>query len=169
MPLISGTGYHPGWLFRNAHASTVIPSTLRKVPAVSYVRQRLELPDGDFLDVDWSRCGAKRAVVLWLVGGRGKNVHLDVINEAEREFDANNRGTEALAAKLLLQIDEEIGFSEIDGFVTSPDASLRQAIVSLLWQYEPLLKRASATRLVQFLGAQREPEQVPFPVVTAGH
>ncbi len=64
MPLISGTGYHPGWLFRNAHASTIIPSTWRKVPAVSYVRERLELPDGDFLDVDWSRCGAKRAVVL---------------------------------------------------------------------------------------------------------
>lgn len=41
----------------------------------------------------------KRAVVLWLVGDRGQNVHLEVIDEAEREFDASNRGTGALAAR----------------------------------------------------------------------
>ena len=41
----------------------------------------------------------KRAVVLWLVGGMGKTVHLETINEAEREFDASNRGTDALAAR----------------------------------------------------------------------
>ncbi len=64
MPLVSGARYHPGWLFRNAHASTIIPSTWRKVLAVSYVRRRLELPDGDFLDVDWSRVGARRVVVV---------------------------------------------------------------------------------------------------------
>lgn len=29
-----------------------------------FVRQRLELADGDFLDLDWSRCGADRVVVL---------------------------------------------------------------------------------------------------------
>ncbi len=41
----------------------------------------------------------KRAVVLWLVGGLKKDVHLQTIDEAEREFDASNRGTEALAAR----------------------------------------------------------------------
>lgn len=41
----------------------------------------------------------KRSVVLWLVGGRGKNVHLEAIDEAEQEFDASNRGTGALAAR----------------------------------------------------------------------
>jgi hypothetical protein len=41
----------------------------------------------------------KRAVVLWLVGGRGKNVHREAIDEAEREFDASNRGTGPLAAR----------------------------------------------------------------------
>jgi len=64
LPLLSGTGYRPGWLFRNAHASTLIPSMLRKVLAVSYVRRRLELPDGDFLDLDWSRVGASRVAVI---------------------------------------------------------------------------------------------------------
>ncbi len=45
----------------------------------------------------------KRAVVLWLVAGRGKNVHREAIDEAEREFDANNRGTEALAARFAMR------------------------------------------------------------------
>jgi len=64
LSLVSGTGYSPGWLYRNPHASTMIPSTLRKVLAVSYARQRLELADGDFLDLDWSRTGAARVVVI---------------------------------------------------------------------------------------------------------
>ncbi len=41
----------------------------------------------------------KRAVVLWLVGGCKADIHKDVIDEAEREFDENNRGTAALVAK----------------------------------------------------------------------
>lgn len=64
MPVIPGTVYHPGWLFRQSHASTIIPSTWRRVPALAFARQRLELPDGDFLDLDWNRTGARRAVVL---------------------------------------------------------------------------------------------------------
>ena len=45
----------------------------------------------------------KRAVVLWLVSGRGKNVHRERIDEAEQEFDANNRGTEALEDRYALR------------------------------------------------------------------
>lgn len=37
---------------------------MRKVLAVSYTRQRVELPDSDFLDLDWSRVGARRVVVI---------------------------------------------------------------------------------------------------------
>lgn len=41
----------------------------------------------------------KRAVVHWLVEGRSKGVHQEVIEEAEREFEANNRGTAALVER----------------------------------------------------------------------
>ena len=63
MPLLESS-YRPRGLFRNAHASTVIPSLLRRVLAVSYVRERMEPPDGDFIDLDWSRVGAQRVAVL---------------------------------------------------------------------------------------------------------
>lgn len=63
MPLVA-SDYRPRGLFRHAHAGTIIPSLLRKVPAVSYVRERLELADGDFVDLDWSRTGARRVAIL---------------------------------------------------------------------------------------------------------
>ncbi len=45
----------------------------------------------------------KRSVVHWLVGGRKSDVHAERIAEAEREFDAGNRGTAALAARFEIQ------------------------------------------------------------------
>lgn len=43
---------------------TVYPTLSRRVDGVSYARQRLELRDGDFLDLDCSRVGSGRVVVV---------------------------------------------------------------------------------------------------------
>ncbi len=53
-------------LFRNGHLSTIYSAVFRKVNAPVQQRERLELPDGDFLDLDWSRTesGSRRVVVL---------------------------------------------------------------------------------------------------------
>jgi len=39
---------------RNAHAQTLWASLCRRSPQPRLLRQRLELPDGDFLDLDWT-------------------------------------------------------------------------------------------------------------------
>jgi predicted alpha/beta-fold hydrolase len=39
----------------NGHLETIVPSAFRKVKGVLYQRQRLELADGDFVDLDWLR------------------------------------------------------------------------------------------------------------------
>jgi uncharacterized protein len=46
------------------HTQTIIPGAFRRVPDVSYVRERIATPDDDFLDLDWLRAGHKRLVVL---------------------------------------------------------------------------------------------------------
>jgi predicted alpha/beta-fold hydrolase len=46
------------------HIQTVIPSVFRKVNEVSYSRERINTPDGDFLDLDWSRVGSNRLCVV---------------------------------------------------------------------------------------------------------
>jgi uncharacterized protein len=51
----------PWWQF-NGHVQTVWPSTFRKIK-LSIKRERLELEDGDFLDVDWHRQGSEKLII----------------------------------------------------------------------------------------------------------
>jgi uncharacterized protein len=52
------------WYLRNAHIQTILPSLFRKVNDINYQRERLELPDGDFIDLDWSRVASKKLCVV---------------------------------------------------------------------------------------------------------
>lgn len=53
MPLIAQSSYEPPARLWNGHLQTIIPSLFRKV-TVPYVRERVETPDDDFLDLDWA-------------------------------------------------------------------------------------------------------------------
>ena len=57
--------YRPPLWLRSGHLQTVLPTLFRRVDGVDYRRQRLELDDGDFLDLDWTGLpdGAPVAVV----------------------------------------------------------------------------------------------------------
>lgn len=64
MPIISPSQYHPPLFYGNGHLQTILPALLRRVDGVHYRRERIDTPDGDFLDLDWSQVGARRLVVL---------------------------------------------------------------------------------------------------------
>lgn len=51
MPLIASTYRAPGWL-PTGHLQSIYAQLLPR-PKVAYRRERLELPDGDFVDLDW--------------------------------------------------------------------------------------------------------------------
>lgn len=72
MPIIQST-YRPPVLFKNYHISTVYASAFRKVPALDQSRERLELEDGDFLDLDWSysTSGKSKNILILLHGLEG--------------------------------------------------------------------------------------------------
>jgi predicted alpha/beta-fold hydrolase len=95
VPVIS-SDYEAPWFLRNGHAHTVYPVLRRKIPEVVYQRERLELEDGDFLDLDWSRAGSDRAgrVVIVAHGLEGSSEGAYVKGMA-RAF--NRRGWDALA------------------------------------------------------------------------
>ena len=63
MPVVASRFQPPVWL-RNPHLQTVWAAVARRGHAVRYERERLELPDGDFLDLDWSRAGHGRLAIL---------------------------------------------------------------------------------------------------------
>lgn len=63
MPLIDSQFTSPWWL-RNGHAQTILPVLWQRKHALAPVRERIELPDGDFIDADWLRAGAPRLAIL---------------------------------------------------------------------------------------------------------
>lgn len=64
MPRISQSTYRaPVWL-RGGHWQTVQPVLFRRVKNVTTHRSRLELDDGDFLDLDWSGHSSKNLAII---------------------------------------------------------------------------------------------------------
>ncbi|MDO8366589.1 MAG: alpha/beta fold hydrolase [Saprospiraceae bacterium] len=54
MPLIPKSSYPgPPFLQRGGHLQSILPGLFRRVKGVDYQRERIETPDGDFLDLDW--------------------------------------------------------------------------------------------------------------------
>lgn len=64
MPLIEGSSYCPPFLLQNGHLQTLYPSLARKLSPSLYQRERIETPDDDFLDLDWSRVNSRRLVII---------------------------------------------------------------------------------------------------------
>jgi predicted alpha/beta-fold hydrolase len=65
---IKETSYSVPAFLRNGHVHTLYPFFLRKVKGVTYSRERLDLADGDFLDLDWSKvngdASSRKLVIL---------------------------------------------------------------------------------------------------------
>lgn len=64
MPLIESSSYEPPLFLSNPHLQTVYPALFRQTWGVHYRRERIDTPDHDFLDLDWSFVGSKRLAIL---------------------------------------------------------------------------------------------------------
>ncbi|WP_457669922.1 hydrolase [Thiolapillus sp.] len=69
MPLVQ-SAYSPPWWLPGHHLPTLWPSFFRPRPDIPLIRERVELEDGDFLDLSWCG-GAGRPIVLLLHGLEG--------------------------------------------------------------------------------------------------
>lgn len=64
MPLIVESSYRAPWWLWGGQVQTIVPGLLERAAVVTTERERLELADGDFLDLDWRRVGRGRLAVL---------------------------------------------------------------------------------------------------------
>lgn len=63
--MVTDSDFRPAWWLRGAHLQTLYPALLRRRIIPPLRRQRLELPDGDFLDIDWTALpGGPRVLLL---------------------------------------------------------------------------------------------------------
>ena len=89
--LIEST-YRSPWYLPGADLQTVVPH-LRSIRDVTYKRQRVELNDGDFVDVDWSAVGRDRLAII--VHGLEGHACRPYMRSTVRAF--NRSGWDALA------------------------------------------------------------------------
>lgn len=69
--MIRHSSFQPAWWLPGRHLQTIVPNTLRRRPRLPLRRERLELPDGDFADVDWTAGDEDGPIVIVLHGLEG--------------------------------------------------------------------------------------------------
>lgn len=78
MPLIK-SNYNPKFPFKNGHFSTIYSAKLRPSPHLIQQRERIQLPDGDFMDIDWSfaeKPSQKVAILLHGLEGNAQRIYI---------------------------------------------------------------------------------------------
>lgn len=88
MPLLASS-YRPEVFFRNGHLATIYSALLRKVDPPEQTRERITLPDGDFLDLDWSSADVPADKVLVLLHGLEGNAQRPYMVGSARLFNAS--------------------------------------------------------------------------------
>lgn len=64
MTLKTSTYTGPPFYLFNAHLETIFPSLFRKVAGVNYEREKINTADGDFLNLDWSKVGSDKLLIV---------------------------------------------------------------------------------------------------------
>jgi len=74
MALKTDSSYNPEFLFKNNHFNTIYRTLFQNLE-INYTRKRLELEDGDFMDLDFSSINSNKIVVAihGLEGSSGSN------------------------------------------------------------------------------------------------
>jgi len=78
MPLIASSIYRPPWRLANGHLLTILPVLFRRVTPITCERERIETPDGDFLDLDWNREQHSESLVIITHGLEGNSANASV-------------------------------------------------------------------------------------------
>lgn len=90
MPYIENSTYSPSFIFKNGHVNTMYRAVFCN-PNLDYKRKRVELSDGDFVDLDFSTIGSRKLVLLihGLEGNSNSSYMISLTSELNRAgYDA---------------------------------------------------------------------------------
>ncbi|BAO77648.1 YheT family hydrolase [Winogradskyella sp. PG-2] len=93
MPILEPT-YKPPFWAKKSFVSTVFSGLVRKVSGVEQTRERITLPDNDFLDLDWSYAEKKSNKIIILLHGLEGHAQRPYITGTAKLF--NDNGIDAI-------------------------------------------------------------------------
>lgn len=64
MPIVQHSSYKAPPGLGNGHLQTIYPAFFRKVPFITWERERIATPDDDFLDLDWADKSSSRRLAI---------------------------------------------------------------------------------------------------------
>ena len=89
MPILN-TYYDPPLIFKNGHISTVYSGLFRSGAKIEQKRERINLSDSDFIDLDWSFTKKKTNKLIILLHGLEGNAQRAYITRSAKLFNENN-------------------------------------------------------------------------------
>lgn len=89
MPIVTSK-YKPSFLFQSGDLATIYAGILRKIDGIVQQRERITLPDGDFLDLDWSFATGKTNKVALLLHGLEGNAQRPYITGSAQVLNKND-------------------------------------------------------------------------------
>ncbi|MDE0767272.1 MAG: alpha/beta fold hydrolase [Opitutaceae bacterium] len=98
MPLILESTYRSPWWISNPHWQTILPNVTRRRLRIEYRRERFELADKDFVDVDWvkSKDRTPRSRCCIVIHGLEGNSQAPYVKAMARAFDRSHYAVGAL-------------------------------------------------------------------------
>lgn len=91
--MIRHSKFKPPWWLRNSHLQTIWPSLAKREASVDITHQRLDLPDGDFLDLAWvGEHHPDKPIIIVLHGLCGSLYSPYILNTLEAIDEAGYRG-----------------------------------------------------------------------------
>ncbi|QCX02102.1 alpha/beta fold hydrolase [Aggregatimonas sangjinii] len=161
MPVIPST-YNPPFLFKKGHLSTIYAGIWRKISDFEQKRERIDLPDGDFLDLDWSISVSRTQKVVVLIHGLEGNAQRAYITGSAKAFNQNGYDVCAMNLRSCSGVPNRLYRSYHSGATEDLDAVI-QHILTLDKYAEIYIKGFSlgGNMTLKYLGEGRElPEEI---------
>lgn len=161
--------FKPAWWLRNAHAQTIYPSLFRPRRVLVDVLERVELPDGDFIDLAFSTGGLSAdAPLVILLHGLGGSVDSSYVSGLLPAF--NQQGWRAVLMHFRGASSEP---NRLARAYHAGDTADLDYILHYIHQREPHIKKAvvgislGGNVLLKWLGEQKEQTLVQAAVAVS--
>ncbi|WP_298533614.1 alpha/beta fold hydrolase [uncultured Algibacter sp.] len=167
MPIVK-SAYKPPFYFKNGFISTVYAGLVRRVH-LNQERERITLPDGDFMDLDWSYSEKKTNKLIVLLHGLEGNGQRPYMTGPAKLFNKN--GVDAVCVNFRgCSGEDNLKFKSYHSGATEDLEAVIEYAITVKGYSEIYLKGISlgANMILKYLGEKRKvPNEIKVAVTVS--